>query len=528
MSVINTLDSLRFYEFGPILKHLNSEVEIKNIYRILRVLQPLIESLAARGGLLNISIESVGAGTSLIHDNTLPDWFLRSLVAGTSITITTSADGKEITIASFGAGTHELSDGAVHTDVAGSATPSEVNGQEDDGSILSYDNADDRWELSRIQNNDVNDDTVGPDYRVGPYRGFEAGVANFGPNSVIGGLHRMRMIASVNGSFIKLAKQPTTEDIQIAFDKTNFNLEDVNDVFYDGTPANNDLLVQDAAGRWRNIKPRLQNVMSDVTVSSIAVGELLVNTQAVVPIWENKTLSEAGIIAAAGSVPLTADWDVGAFKVTAQQLAADIADGTAPLIVTSTTKVANLNAETMDAAGTARDWDTVEFTRQIFMARVVTVGASEGWVTGSSGPALAAVADASPPSEYAGYACRIPGSWKSASTVTLKWRFHNATAQIDGDQKVVEWRITYNSPGTSGVISAAGTAAPTNTLDTDQAVNTIKTQSITLSNIAADDLLNVTISVDNGSTTAIGDIIVLDCPWIEITQAGVPDTGSAS
>ncbi len=46
-----------------------------------------------------------------------------------------------------------------------------------------------------------------------------------------------------------------------------------------------------------------------------------------------------------GSVPLIADWDVGAFKITAEQIESDIADGTAHFIVVSSTEVANLTAE---------------------------------------------------------------------------------------------------------------------------------------------------------------------------------------
>lgn len=49
-----------------------------------------------------------------------------------------------------------------------------------------------------------------------------------------------------------------------------------------------------------------------------------------------------------GSVALSADWDAGAHKITAEQLAADIADGTAPLIITSTTVVPNLNVDQVD------------------------------------------------------------------------------------------------------------------------------------------------------------------------------------
>lgn len=49
-----------------------------------------------------------------------------------------------------------------------------------------------------------------------------------------------------------------------------------------------------------------------------------------------------------GSKLLTANWDAGSFKITAQQLESDIATGTAPLVIASTTVVANLNADLWD------------------------------------------------------------------------------------------------------------------------------------------------------------------------------------
>jgi len=42
--------------------------------------------------------------------------------------------------------------------------------------------------------------------------------------------------------------------------------------------------------------------------------------------------------------PLVANWDVGAFTITGTQFISDISTGTAPLVVASTTVVANLNA----------------------------------------------------------------------------------------------------------------------------------------------------------------------------------------
>jgi len=60
----------------------------------------------------------------------------------------------------------------------------------------------------------------------------------------------------------------------------------------------------------------------------------------------------AGDLLADGTIPLTADWDVGTFKITANQFESDVATGTAPFVVASTTQVANLNAATAGNADT--------------------------------------------------------------------------------------------------------------------------------------------------------------------------------
>jgi hypothetical protein len=54
-----------------------------------------------------------------------------------------------------------------------------------------------------------------------------------------------------------------------------------------------------------------------------------------------------------GSVGLTAPWDVGPHKITAEQLESDVATGTAPLIVASTTVVANLNVSQLEGNAAA-------------------------------------------------------------------------------------------------------------------------------------------------------------------------------
>jgi len=56
----------------------------------------------------------------------------------------------------------------------------------------------------------------------------------------------------------------------------------------------------------------------------------------------------AGDLKADGTIPLTANWDVGAYYITAPRFISDVATGTAPLTVSSTTVCTNLNADLLD------------------------------------------------------------------------------------------------------------------------------------------------------------------------------------
>jgi hypothetical protein len=55
-----------------------------------------------------------------------------------------------------------------------------------------------------------------------------------------------------------------------------------------------------------------------------------------------------GDLLADGTVPLTANWDVGAYYIQGTRFISDIATGTAPFGVSSTTLVSNLNADLLD------------------------------------------------------------------------------------------------------------------------------------------------------------------------------------
>lgn len=68
----------------------------------------------------------------------------------------------------------------------------------------------------------------------------------------------------------------------------------------------------------------------------------------VVPPKSITSVDAAAFLLVDGSRPLTADWDAGAFQVRAETFYADVPTGTPPLVISSTTRVPNLNADTVD------------------------------------------------------------------------------------------------------------------------------------------------------------------------------------
>ena len=59
--------------------------------------------------------------------------------------------------------------------------------------------------------------------------------------------------------------------------------------------------------------------------------------------------ADAGVLLADGTVPLTANWDAGAFEIRAATFESDVTTGTAPFTIASTTVSTNLNADLLDA-----------------------------------------------------------------------------------------------------------------------------------------------------------------------------------
>ncbi len=91
--------------------------------------------------------------------------------------------------------------------------------------------------------------------------------------------------------------------------------------------------------------------------------------------------AESNVISADG---LAADWDAGSYEIRAQTFESDVATGTAPLTIASTTKVTNLNSDQVDG----NNFDTVTTKGDVFVAS--GAGDLDRLAVGSNGQILLA------------------------------------------------------------------------------------------------------------------------------------------
>jgi len=61
-------------------------------------------------------------------------------------------------------------------------------------------------------------------------------------------------------------------------------------------------------------------------------------------------IGKSDVLLKDGTIGLTADWDAGSIDIQAETFTSDVPIGTAPLTVTSTTKVTNLNSDQVDGS----------------------------------------------------------------------------------------------------------------------------------------------------------------------------------
>jgi len=115
-------------------------------------------------------------------------------------------------------------------------------------------------------------------------------------------------------------------------------------------PTANYLLGMNAGNTALEYKSTINVTLSGGNASTVAYWDASQNLEssAVSLIELNHLDGISGILDPDGTEPLTANWDVGAYTLTALRFISDQATGTAPFTVASTTVVTNLNADTVD------------------------------------------------------------------------------------------------------------------------------------------------------------------------------------
>ena len=172
---------------------------------------------------------------------------------------------------------------------------------------------------------------------------FSAGRIRVGDGAPVDVAASTLTVADDDTSYIECAANGTVSDNTTGFSANAFPMATV-------VAASGDIssVTDDRTGYYLADESE-SNIgdLGNVVITSVADNEVLAYDNGSSK-WINQTPTEAGLIAAAGDVPLTGNWDVGAYTITGTRFISDIAGGTAPFGCTSTTVVPNLNASLLE------------------------------------------------------------------------------------------------------------------------------------------------------------------------------------
>ncbi len=134
------------------------------------------------------------------------------------------------------------------------------------------------------------------------------------------------------------------------------------------------------------------------------------NAESCFDVWTEAENTAAGYLKADGTIPLTADWDAGAFEIRAETFESDVTTGTAPLTVASTTLNTNLNADLLDGQTGSYYLDLGNSTGTAWSV-IYTDGSGNSTEVplGTSGTALQSNGPAAAPS-FSSYGIYSPGN----------------------------------------------------------------------------------------------------------------------
>lgn len=133
---------------------------------------------------------------------------------------------------------------------------------------------------------------------------------------------------------------------QVSYETINSNYDTIDASLAKGKwDATVDPAVADDSGDGYSVG----SIWANITGHKIFIAEAVTVGAAVWrQVWPALVADMTGLIKSDGSVALSANWDAGAHEIRAETLESDVATGTAPLTVASTTKVTNLNCDLLD------------------------------------------------------------------------------------------------------------------------------------------------------------------------------------
>lgn len=154
-----------------------------------------------------------------------------------------------------------------------------------------------------------------------------------------------------------------------------------------------------------------------------------------------------GDLLADGTIPLTADWNLGGFKVTANQLESAVASGTPPLVVASTDLVANLNADQLDG----QEGTYYASVAYVDAAVVGLLDHKGGYNASTNTPDL----DTAPSGILKGdaYVVTVAGTFYATPLEVGDWLYAN----IDSPASAADWTIVQGNIDLTGYLKADGT-----------------------------------------------------------------------
>lgn len=160
-------------------------------------------------------------------------------------------------------------------------------------------------------------------------------------------------------------------------------------------------------------------------------------------------LEATDFIKADGSVSLTADWDAGAHEIRAETFESDVATGTAPLTIASTTLVDNLNADLLDSQEGSYYLDFANHSIAGEAQGDILIRGAAGWQRLAAGTA--------------GYVLTSGGAGANPSWTTGGGTMDDWSIDADsGGPKTLQDGNTLDIAGEAGVLSTAlsGASSP--------------------------------------------------------------------